>query len=279
MTFGSLFSGIGGLDLGLERSGMTCKFQVEIDPFCRRVLAKHWPDVPKHDDVKTFPPTKPEDYSVDLICGGFPCQNLSFAGKGAGLEGERSGLWYEYARVIREIRPRFVLVENVAALLNGSDEVEQPNDACVCRRPYRRRLVCPACGRSMGDEPTQFVRRPWMGTVLGTLASLGYDAEWLCLPAAAVGAPHIRDRVFLVADRNNEGKPILSVDGEKWDWVQVGHSREKWLLQEPEMGRVAHGVPAGIHRLRGLGNAVVPQLAELIGRRILNASLSHLTQG
>ena len=148
MTFGSLFSGCGGMDLGLERAGMTCAWQVEIDPFARKVLAKHWPNIPKHDDVKTFPPSDPKDWHVDLICGGFPCEDLSFAGKGKGLKGSRSGLWFEFARIVREIRPPFALLENVSALLvRGLD------------------------------------------AVLGSLAAMGYDAEWGCVPAAFVGAP------------------------------------------------------------------------------------------
>ena len=230
MTFGSLFAGIGGMDLGLERAGMTCKWQVEIDPFARQVLAKHWPDVPKHDDVRTFPPTTPEDWHVDLIAGGFPCQDISYAGKGAGLAGERSGLWYEFARIVRDLRPRFVLVENVSALLvRGLD------------------------------------------AVLGTLASMGFDAEWGCIPAAAVGAPHIRERVFLVAHRHHEIQPILSVDGEERRRMQACDTREGWMLREPQVGRVAHGIPDRVDRLKGLGNAVVPQVAEWIGRRILKA--------
>lgn len=123
LTFGSLFAGIGGLDLGFERAGMACRWQVEIDPWCRRVLAKHWPDVPRHDDIKTFPPER-GDWSVDVICGGFPCQDISNAGKRAGINGERSGLWSEMLRVIRVVRPRIVVVENVAALASrGLDRV------------------------------------------------------------------------------------------------------------------------------------------------------------
>ena len=156
LTFGSLFAGIGGFDLGLEQAGMRCEWQVEIDPYATHVLAKHWPHVRRHADVCTFPPKEGEWY-VDVICGGFPCQDISFAGKGAGLAGARSGLWYEFARIIGELRPRYVVVENVAALL----------------------------ARGMGE-------------VLGTLASLGYDAEWHVIPASAVGAPHRRDRVWIV---------------------------------------------------------------------------------
>jgi DNA (cytosine-5)-methyltransferase 1 len=175
MTFGSLFAGIGGMDLGLERAGMTCKWQVEIDPFCRKVLAKHWPSVRRHDDVKTFPPNDTEDWNVDLICGGFPCQDISFAGKGAGLVGERSGLWFEYARIVRDLRPKYVLVENVSALLvRGLD------------------------------------------SVLGSLASFGYDAEWHCIPAAAVGAPHIRDRVFVLGHTDGSRTDAFTQSGGSW---------------------------------------------------------------
>jgi len=141
----SLFAGIGGFDLGLERTGgfKTVAF-CEIDPFCQRVLAKHWPGVPIYDDVRelTAAKLKADGISVDCIVGGFPCQDISIAGNGAGLAGERSGLWREYARLIREIRPRLVIVENVSALL--------------CRG---------------------------LGDVLGDLAEGGYDAEWDCIPA------------------------------------------------------------------------------------------------
>lgn len=119
LTFGSLFAGIGGFDLGFERAGMVCKWQVEINEFCRQVLAKHWHRVKRWNDVRTFEPTQ-----VDVVCGGFPCQDISNAGKRAGISGDRSGLWSEYARVIREIRPRFVVIENVSALfIRGIDRV------------------------------------------------------------------------------------------------------------------------------------------------------------
>lgn len=123
MNFGSLFSGIGGLDLGVEHAtGWRCAWQVEADPFCREVLAKHWPHVPKHDDVRTFDATAFD--AVDIIVGGFPCQDVSVAGLGAGLAGERSGLWFEFLRIIRAARPRGVIVENVPGLVRrGLDEV------------------------------------------------------------------------------------------------------------------------------------------------------------
>lgn len=129
MRVGSLFSGIGGLELGLQVAGVGhTVWQVEKDAFCRAVLEKHWPDAYRYEDVCEVGSRNLE--RVDVICGGFPCQDLSLAGKGAGLSGERSGLWYEYARIIGELRPRFVVIENVAALLRrGFDEVLSRLDA------------------------------------------------------------------------------------------------------------------------------------------------------
>lgn len=161
-----LFSGIGGFSLGLERTGgfETVAF-CEISPKCRHLLNHHWPEVPAYDDICTLTAGRlsADGIGVDAICGGFPCQDISFAGKGAGLAGERSGLWGEYARLIRELRPSVVFVENVSALLS----------------------------RGLGD-------------VLGDLAALGYDAWWDCIPASAVGAPHRRDRLWLVAYARGE---------------------------------------------------------------------------
>src|SRR3990167_7965029 len=116
LTIGSVFSGIGGLELGIERAGLgPVLWQVEIDPFCRAVLSHHWPTAKRYEDVKTF--TDDMVAPVDLICGGFPCTDISNAGKRAGIDGEHSGLWSEYARIVGLVRPRFVVVENVAALL------------------------------------------------------------------------------------------------------------------------------------------------------------------
>jgi len=257
ITFGSLFAGIGGLDLGLERAGMVCKWQVEIDDYSTRVLTKHWPDVPKYRDVRCVGADSLSP--VDLMCGGFPCQDISNAGQRAGITGERSGLWSEYARIIRELRPRYVLVENVSALL---------------------------------------VRG--LSTVLGDMAAIGYDAEWQCIPAAAVGAPHRRDRIYIVAyaeeqperarlcaDESAEqrrrrpsdsSRALPDADGPRLAFRQGSTgtqgtrttlNRCDWWATEPGMGRVAHGVPRRMDRLRGLGNAVVPQVAEFIGRLIV----------
>src|SRR5690348_11422468 len=113
MTVGSLFAGIGGFDLAAERVGWEIKWQVEIDDYCTKVLEKHWPHVRRYRDIRTV---GSELERVDLVCGGFPCQDISFAGDGAGLDGERSGLWRDFRRLVGELRPRYVVVENVAAL-------------------------------------------------------------------------------------------------------------------------------------------------------------------
>jgi DNA (cytosine-5)-methyltransferase 1 len=298
LTVGSLFSGIGGLDLGLERAGMHVIWQSEIDPYASSVLAKHWPDVPNLGDI-----TKVDWDGIeapDLVCGGFPCQPVSEAGRRLAQDDER-WLWPELARCVRHLRPRYVLVENVPGLLV----------------------------RGMGD-------------VLGDLADLGYDAEWESIPAAAVGAPHLRWRVFIVAypfgelaaagdvahagsaglegpgrlrppgppggaepADGGEGPDVADTGGslgiEAWDAVtgaccsedvtggrqqteprgrrvfDAGPGGNGWWESEPDLGRVAHGVPHGVDRLRCLGNAVVPQVAHLVGDWILAAE--HLGHG
>lgn len=233
-----LFSGIGGFSLGLERTGgfKTVAF-CEIDPYCRRVLKKHWPEVPQYDDVRTLTAERlaADGIGVDVICGGFPCQDISYAGKGAGLDGERSGLWFEYARLIGELGPRYVLVENVGALLSRG-----------------------------------------LDAVLGTLASLGYDAEWHCIPASYAGLRHLRDRVWIVAYPQRDGvqgwAPFTAAWREKSRAEQLAGLVQPGSWPTVSSARdcgTGHGVPDGIHRNKALGNAVVPQIPELIGRAIL----------
>lgn len=237
-----LFSGIGGFSLGLERAGFQTVAFCEIDPYCRAVLRKHWPDVPIYEDVRTLSADalRRDGIAADVICGGFPCQDISRAGNGAGLDGERSGLWSEIARLVGELRPSLVLVENVAALLDRG-----------------------------------------MGSVLGDLALLGYDAEWSVVSACSVGLPHVRQRVFIVAYPN-------SVDGRArlWDTVARAHgplppvdsfegsrARSRARLANPsELYRGADGVADGSHRNRAIGNSIVPVIPELIGRAIMEAS-------
>jgi DNA (cytosine-5)-methyltransferase 1 len=234
----SLFAGIGGFELGLERSGgFQTVAQCEIDPYCQRVLAKHWPEAKRYGDIRelTSEQLAADGIAVDAICGGFPCQDISTAGKGAGIEGERSGLWGEYARLIGELRPRVVFVENVAALL----------------------------GRGLDK-------------VLGDLASLRYDAWWDCIPASAVGAPHRRDRLWLIAypERNEQsrkkscGRPVgrMGRVSKPFSWDRT------WRSALSEIRRMDDGLPRSVDRTDALRNAVVPQIPELLGRAWLEAA-------
>jgi len=222
-----LFSGIGGFSLGLERAGMKTIAFCEIDKKAQLVLKKHWPEVPIFEDVSKL---KKEDIDeqVDVICGGFPCQDISLAGRGEGLEGKRSGLWFEFHRLIKEIRPRYAIIENVSALRNrGLDEV------------------------------------------LRGLSEIGYDAEWHCIPASAVGAPHQRDRIWIVAHPNGFR---LSGGCNQWPRQRIETLPEKTVwgsLPAPYVCRGADGIPNRMDRLKQLGNAVVPQIPEIIGRRLM----------
>lgn len=237
-TFGSLFSGIGGIDLGLERAGMHCKWQVEIKDYATKVLEKQWPDVTRFRDVRTV--GKRNLTPVDLIAGGFPCQDISDAGKQVGIDGERSGLWKEFHRIICELQPLYVLVENVAALTHRG-----------------------------------------MGRVLGDLAESRYDAEWQVLPASAFGAPHLRERIFIVAYRHSLHleKPVLDSMPGRPPFQSCGISsnplsRNHWTTNQPPFIGVDNGLSSWVDRSQGLGNAVVPQVAEHIGKLIVNALAS-----
>ena len=240
LTVGSLFAGVGGFDLAAERVGFQVKWQVEIDDYCTQVLEKHWPHVRRYRDVRrvhgrcgTFNVLTQQwgcDQcldAVDIICAGFPCNDLSVLGGRAGLQGEHSGLWRDCARVVRGIRPRAVLVENTPSLLvNG------------------------------------------MGDVLGDFSGMGYDAEWAVIPAAAVGSPQLRARLWILA------YPARVRDGASTDPVLSGWAtaqRGAWWETEPGVGRVADGIPAQVDRLRTLGGAIVPQVAEWIFRQIAEA--------
>lgn len=235
----SLFAGIGGLELGLERAGMTTVGQVELDPYCQRVLARHWPEVPRHDDVRTTPEwwrSKPHPV-VDVVCGGFPCQPFSTAGLRNGTTDERWG-WPWMADVIRAVRPRYVVVENVAALLDDVDA---------------------------------------FGWLLADLATLGFDAWWDVFRASDVGAPHRRERLFVVAHPavgHESDQSAGATEAPSWHEPRGGGlptDRRAGWLPEPAVDRVAHGVPSMVVRapLHALGNAVVPAVSEHIGRLIV----------
>lgn len=296
LTVRELFAGIGGIGLGFEMAGRyRVVWQVENDEYCNKVLEKHWPKVRRFGDIREC--TGKELGYADVITGGFPCQDISNAGKRKGIRGSRSSLWSEMARLVGEIRPRYVLVENVAALLRRGIHI-----------------------------------------VLGDLASLGYDAEWDCIPAAAVGAHHRRDRVFIVAYPNHnrphregrqetvqqpkkqgiqpqEGKqPIMhkppysdknvedpnseGLEGCPRKGIQIGAGNRifagpvafqyaGWWQKDPAeehpstesyVGRVAYGIPNRVDRIKCIGNAVVPQVAQFIGERIWDFHISQLSK-
>lgn len=277
----SLFAGIGGFDLGLERTGgfQTVAF-CEIEPFCQRVLAKHWPKVPCYDDVKTLTATKlaADGIAPNVISGGFPCQDISTAGNQSGMgEGTRSGLWSEIDRLVGEIGPDFVIVENVANLLSGPSE-----------RPGG-----------------------WFGRILADLAKRGYDAEWENIPAGVLGAPHRRERIWIVAYpkkkrqpearqfRDNERQKRLPRRRQASVFAHIGKAGAERFIQEKVSGISAFswcqdvrraedlrdrsdippplfrgsrdGIPDWVDRVGACGNAVVPQIPELIGNAILES--------
>ena len=305
------FAGIGGFSLGLERTGRfkTVAF-CEIEPYAQKVLKKNWPEIPIYEDIRDITADRliRDGIRPDVITGGFPCQDISTAGKQAGIDGERSGLWGELARLIGEVQPRYAIMENVTNLISGDS------------------------GR-------------WFGRVLGDLAQIGYDAEWHCIPASAISAHHHRDRVWIVAYPNSDSQPGRALDaGEIHSPSFLAHpsqrerqsgAKEQGVLRslsedrainsysggrgeahtgllansngergcsrdsrredagyagqppiltrddirrvepwdaEPSVGRVANGIPARSHRLKCLGNAVVPKIPEIIGRAIINSS-------
>ncbi len=308
-----LFAGIGGFTLGLERAGFETAAFCEIDPYAQKVLAKHWPGVPIYDDVRTITAERlaSDGIGVDVITGGFPCQDISVAGHQAGLAGERSGLWSECARLLREVRPRYAIFENVTNLLTGE-------------------------------------RGDWFKRVLWDISEVGYDAEWHCIPASQLGAHHHRDRIWIIAYPHGNalrteqecqqgsssssqskqpgyaeellpypeklqcdgGKPvrengdapsqqsrgcdseedasdsmreglqgrekqgIISFGWEGWEQFSARCVRNFGAISEvePTICRGANGVSNHAHRLKCLGNAVVPQIPELIGHAIMGAT-------
>lgn len=250
-----LFSGIGGFSLGLERAGpfRTVAF-CEREPFCQAVLKKHWPSIPIYDDVRTIPTDRLG--RIDLICGGFPCQPWSVAGQRRGAEDDRD-LWPFMASLIEKLRPRWVIGENVRGFIN---------------------------------EPLGLKRS------LSDLESIGYQTTPFVIPACAVDAKHRRDRVWIIAHPNSNSESDGSINegtrsrelvpdatstrlerterekfkGERKGFASSSYSEQSnWWQSEPAVGRVANGIPRRVDRLKSLGNAVVPQVVEQIGKAIL----------
>ena len=232
----SLFSGIDGLGLGFEWAGMTIVGQVEIDPWCRSILARHWPEVPKHDDVRTAVEWWGERPSPDLICGGFPCQDISDAhtnGVRSALDGAKSGLWRSFATVIRVLEPQWVIAENTAA--------------------WRR----------------------WVPGVRCDLSGLGYASVPLEVSAGSRGAPHQRPRVFVAAHADGQGEPLRAIHAQVAGLSPIPRTRGDWRYAFTGPVRVADGLPGRVDRLRAVGNAVVPQVAEHLGRLIMEAACAR----
>ncbi len=230
MTIGSLFSGIGGLESGLERSGLgRVVFQCEIDPFCRRVLRKHWPDATIYEDVRSVGHGAAR---VDVLCGGFPCQDLSSANTGRqGLAGDKSGLWREYARIVGELRPQFVIVENLG-----------------------------------------YAFKEWLPHVRRDLWARGYASVPFRVSPAEMGGPHHRDRVFLVAHADQNSECLHAIDAQMAR-LRADAARLWNVWRDPFPGpfRLDDGLPRRMGEVRGYGNAVVPQCAELVGTAIVEA--------
>ena len=230
----SLFAGIGGLELGLERAGMRVVGQVEIDPFCRRVLQKHWPEVPRHDDVRTCVDwwRAQQRPAVDVVAGGFPCQPVSDAGRQLAQDDPR-WLWPEMLAVIVALRPTWVIAENVPGL-----------------------------------------RRRGLALVVADLEHAEYRVRVGSISACAMGAPHPRERLFILAHTEGQGRcPGRAIGGSAAaqggeQSARRGPERRGWWASEPRVGRVAYGVPDGVDRRHALGNAVVPQVAEYIGHLV-----------
>ena len=275
-----LFSGIGGFSLGLERGGMKTVAFCEFDKHAQLILKKHWPNVPVFEDVRELD-GKQFRGSADVVCGGFPCQDLSVAGKKAGFEGERSSLYREMLRIIGECLPRYAIFENVTGFITGEQ------------------------GR-------------WLAQFLYDLAEVGYDAEWHCISASELGANHHRDRIWIIAYPNDDGqlapkigqgisegndsdqegqKPtskskglfgegiLANANGKRCErFAKIAHhlkqqvefvrsdtaERGRFDLSQPPLLGANDGISRRLDRIRRLGNAVVPQIPEAIGRAIIN---------
>lgn len=228
MNVGSLFSGIGGIELGFEAEGFNTVWCVEYDTYAQFILKKHFPKAIIYGDIKEV------DFGavpkVDILTGGFPCQDISNAGKRVGITGSRSSLWKYYLKAIREIRPRYALIENVSALTHRGLDV-----------------------------------------VLADLAEIGYDAEWYNISASAVGAHHTRERLFIIAYSNSIRCMDTRIKINTKKTQQQTQRNDGIPLSWATRSRVRRsddGIPFASYRIKCLGNAVVPQVAQVFARAI-----------
>ena len=272
MKFISFFAGIGGIDLGLERAGHECVCQVEIDPYCIKVLEKHWPNVQRFKDITKL--TGAELPEAELWAGGFPCQDVSIAGKRAGIHGERSGLFFEFMRLVRVVRPKCLLLENVPGILSSGH------------------------GRVQGELAEAGYHALWDQLSAAEVGALHLRKRWFCVCWRWGDKWPFRELAdteeLRLEEQRQEGREQVVADGggevlantkkqlgnahnnhrvsrpKQMPKLRNGDKKTKplgsWWAVEPDVGRVANGVPRRVDRLRCLGNAVVPQVAEFIGR-------------
>ena len=274
LTVGSLFSGIGGLDLGLERAGMHVKWQSEIDPYACKVLAKHWPNIPNHGDIKQIDWRTVEP--VDVICGGYPCQPFSTAGKRRGTDDPRH-LWPWVRDAISALRPRYAILENVRGHLSlggltvvgelaevGYDAEWRVVSAAGLGAPHQRdRIIivaypCQQHRNGRGHFNSQ-----------GTIRQRNALQKQVDRGSSDVPNTESAVNVRRIGSGGNDRSQVFS--GRDYERGTPSYEGWQWWETEPDVGRVADGVPSRVDRLRGLGNAVVPQVAEYIGRLVMAA--------
>ena len=279
-----LFSGIGGFSLGLERAGMKTVQFVENDPYCQKVLAKNFPDVPIHGDIKTFHYDKP----VEIISGGFPCQPYSHAGEQRGKEDDRH-LWEEYFRIIQSVRSRWVVGENVSGIINMEldqvlSDLASENyscqslviPACAVNAPHRRdRVWIIARRNAMGNSEYNGLSTAKESRSPSSISNNSSQGENKTFQSKGTsGRSNIKNVAHANKERIQGRKETgnLESEGTQRNQFSLRCSQRRigknWSI-EPELGRVANGIPSRVDRIKSLGNAVVPQIVEIIGRAIM----------
>jgi DNA (cytosine-5)-methyltransferase 1 len=302
LTVGSLFSGIGGLDLGLERAGMEVIWQSEIDPYACKVLAKHWPKVPNHGNIKEI--NWGNIVRPDIICGGYPCQPFSTAGNRNGADDPRH-LWPWVREAISRIRPQYAILENVRGHITlgldtvladlasiGYDAEWTIVSASSVGAPHQRDrviIIAYPVGQLADTNPerrlygqSQIVTTERWVNALRHIASGGTDVadtdspsgqqqcQWEIQNSDPRGCGTDVANTNIGRQQELHGQALQQQQGRTIiQRVVEGQPNPHWWTIEPDVGRVANGVPKRMDRLRGLGNAVVPQVAELVGRMVM----------
>ena len=276
LTVGSLFSGIGGLDLGLERAGMEVIWQSEIDPYACKVLSKHWPKVPNHGDIKSI--AWGDIVRPDVICGGYPCQPFSLAGRRAGQDDPRH-LWPWVRNAISELRPEYAILENVRGHLSmggtsviadlatiGYDTEWHVISAASVGAPHRRDRIVIVAHANNSRSRTPECRTNQVGSQ--EIKTQDNFAQ----PGSSRFSTNVADNDSERHGFNGSSETIGQARFFRADNTrrEASNVSGQWWATEPNVGRVADGVPSRVDRLRGLGNAVVPQVAELVGRMVMD---------